>query len=70
MISKASIYLFIKNQQNRGHQLYYNFIKPHESLFGKTPAEIANVDLNLGNNKWENLILQSIKNEKKGSKNC
>jgi len=45
----------------RGHQLYYNFIKPHASLCGYTPAEIANVNLNLGNKKWEKLLMQSIK---------
>lgn len=54
----------------RGHQLYYNFIRPHDSLFGKTPSEIANVNLNLGDNKWENLLSQSIRNKKKGSKYC
>ena len=48
----------------RGHQLYYNFIKPHESLFGRTPANIAGINLNLGNNKWENLLLNSVKNKK------
>ena len=45
----------------RGHKVYYNFIRPHESLFGSTPAEIADVNLNLGKNKWENLLMQSIK---------
>jgi transposase-like protein len=54
----------------RGHQVYYNFIRPHKSLFGNTPAEIANIDLKLGERKWENLLFQSIKNYKKKSKNC
>jgi len=54
----------------RGHQVYYNFIRPHKSLFGNTPAEIANIDLKLGNKKWENLLSQSIKNHRKKSKNC
>jgi hypothetical protein len=45
----------------RGHQLYYNFIRPHESLSGCTPSEIANVNLNFGNKKWENLLMQSLK---------
>jgi len=26
-----------------GHRLYYNFIKPHESLEGKTPSEEAGI---------------------------
>ena len=45
----------------RGYQLYYNFIRPHESLLDNTPAEIAEVDLHLGNRKWENLLMQSLK---------
>jgi len=31
------------------------------SLFNNTPAEVANINLNLGNKKWENLLMQSIK---------
>ena len=49
----------------RGHQVYYNFIRPHESLYGKTPAQTSGIDLYLGNNKWQNLIIQSIKSKKK-----
>ena len=45
-----------------GHKLYYNFIKPHESLFNKTPAEVAGIDLELENTKWENLLVKSLKN--------
>jgi transposase-like protein len=45
----------------RGHQLYYNFIRPHESLFGRTPAEISEINLELNDKKWENLLMQSIK---------
>jgi len=47
----------------KGHQLYYNFIKPHESLNGYTPAHFANIYLNLGDKKWENLLKQSVKNK-------
>lgn len=35
---------------------YYNFIRPHQSLSGKTPAEQADIDLELGNNKWLSLV--------------
>jgi len=34
-----------------GHRIYYNFIRPHMSLDGKTPAEVAGLDLGLGQNK-------------------
>lgn len=43
-------------------RIYYNFIRPHMALNGKTPAEQANIDLELGNNKWLSLIKAS--NEK------
>jgi len=48
----------------RGHQLYYNFIRPHMSLFDSTPAEMAGIDLGLGDKKWENLLFQSIKHKR------
>ena len=44
--------------------MYCNFIRSHASLFGNTPAEVAGIDLNLGNKKWENLLIQSMKNVK------
>ena len=46
------------------HQLYYNFIKPHKGLNGYTPAHFANIYLNLKDNKWENLLKNSIKYQK------
>jgi len=39
--------------------LYYNFIKPHESLDGKTPSEEAGITIE-GNNKWLTLMRKSI----------
>jgi transposase InsO family protein len=44
-----------------GFRTYYNFIRPHQALDGKTPAEIANINLNLKGNKWLELIRQSSK---------
>ena len=32
-------------------QVYHNFIKPHMGLNGKTPAEVAGIDTDLGENK-------------------
>lgn len=44
-----------------GYKLYYNFLRPHMALNGKTPAEASNINLNLDDNKWLELIKQSIK---------
>jgi transposase-like protein len=38
-----------------GWFVYYNFLRPHSSLGGKTPAEVAGIHLNL-ENRWESLI--------------
>ena len=42
-----------------GYKIYYNFVRPHMGLNGKTPAEAANLPLQLGNNKWLSLIRMS-----------
>ena len=39
-----------------GFRAYYNFIRPHQALQGKTPAEKANLLLNLKGNKWLEMI--------------
>lgn len=36
--------------------VYYNFIRKHMSLKGKTPAQAANILLNLGRNRFKSLI--------------
>ena len=46
-----------------GHRIYYNFIKPHESLDGKTPSEEAGITIE-GDNKWLTLMKKSIKHNK------
>jgi hypothetical protein len=38
-----------------GQRIYYNFVKPHEALNGKTPAEQAGIKSN-SKNKWKNLM--------------
>jgi len=43
-----------------GLRIYYNFIRPHMALNGLTPAEVANINLQLGQNRWESLIRQSV----------
>ncbi|MCJ7634171.1 DDE-type integrase/transposase/recombinase, partial [Candidatus Bathyarchaeota archaeon] len=39
----------------RGYQLYHNYIRPHESLGGRTPSEACGVKVG-GENKWMTLI--------------
>src|SRR3989344_2367423 len=39
-------------------QAYYNFIRPHSSLNGATPADFAGIG-NLNRNKWEDLITRA-----------
>jgi len=50
-----------------GYRLYYNFIKPHEALDGKTPSEVAGITVE-GSNKWLTLIRKSIQYQKSFSK--
>jgi hypothetical protein len=38
-----------------GYQIFHNFIRKHEGLDGKTPAEVAGIDVQ-GDNKWMTLI--------------
>ena len=37
-------------------RMIYNFVNPHQELKEKTPAEIAEINLELGRNKLLNLI--------------
>lgn len=39
----------------QGYQIFHNYIRPHESLDGKTPAEACGIKVN-GDNKWITLI--------------
>jgi transposase-like protein len=41
------------------NQIYYNFIRPHQALKGRTPAEAAGVGVS-GENKWMGLLKRSI----------
>ncbi len=41
-----------------GFRAYYNFIRLHEALNGKTPAEMA--ELELGKNTWRGLIERAV----------
>lgn len=38
-----------------GYQIFHNYIRPHESLNGKTPSEVCGIKIE-GKNKWLTLI--------------
>jgi transposase-like protein len=44
-----------------GYQLYHNYIRPHEALNGKTPAEACGITVQ-GKNKWLTLIQNASAN--------
>ncbi|MCW4029930.1 MAG: IS6 family transposase [Candidatus Bathyarchaeota archaeon] len=44
----------------QGYQLYHNYIRPHEALNGKTPADACGITIE-GKNKWITLIQNAKK---------
>jgi transposase-like protein len=46
----------------KGVQLYHNFIRPHQALKGRTPAELAGIKVS-GENKWITIIQNASKKE-------
>lgn len=38
-----------------GYQIYHNYVRPHEALKGKTPADVCGIEVQ-GENKWLTLI--------------
>lgn len=45
-------------------RIHYNFIRPNQAIGGQTPAEAAGIDLNLGDNRVENLMRQAAVSQK------
>jgi len=44
-----------------GLQIYYNYIRPHQGINGMTPAQMANIPINLTGNRWETMIGLAVK---------
>jgi hypothetical protein len=40
-------------------RIYHNYIKPHQGLDGKTPAEASGIRIE-GQNKWQRLIQNAV----------
>jgi putative transposase len=47
-----------------GYQIYHNYVRPHEGLEGKTPAEAAGIEIK-GQNKWITLIQNAKQSQPK-----
>ncbi len=45
----------------KGYQIYHNYIRPHEALKDKTPAEACGITIE-GKNKWITLIENASSN--------
>jgi putative transposase len=45
-----------------GYQICHNYIRPHEALNGKTPAEACGIKVE-GENKWLTLIQNASKKQ-------
>jgi transposase-like protein len=46
-----------------GQRIYYNHIRPHQGLNGKTPAQAAGLETELGANKWLDLIRHAARRD-------
>ena len=49
----------------KGFRAYYNFVRPHMALENHTPAEMAAIPIQLGTNRWLDLIRQAARNRTK-----
>jgi hypothetical protein len=43
-----------------GLQIYHNYVRPHMGLNGKTPSEVAGIEVE-GKDKWPTLIQNACK---------
>ncbi|MGA2309809.1 MAG: IS6 family transposase [Candidatus Bathyarchaeia archaeon] len=50
----------------KGYQIFHNYIRPHESLEGKTPSEVCGIIVQ-GQNKWITLIQNAVKQNRSAS---
>ena len=48
------------NEFCAGMQVYYNYIRPHQGIEGMTPAQMANLPINLTGNRWMTMIKLAV----------
>jgi len=48
----------------KGYQIFHNYIRPHEALENKTPAEACGIKVE-GANKWITIIQNASKHEER-----
>ena len=54
----------VKTQLAEGQRIQYNFVKPHASLNGKTPAQAAKVEVKAESlDAWMNLLKPAMKHK-------
>jgi hypothetical protein len=46
-----------------GMQIYHNYVRPHEALKGRTPSELAGIEVK-GKDKWLTIIQNASANRK------
>ena len=62
MLSLCCVPLFYKFDLHgtidyiKGMQVYYNYIRGHQGLDGKTPTEMAHILIDLTGNRWQTMI--------------
>ena len=47
----------------KGYQIFHNYVRPHEALDGKTPADACGITIE-GKNKWLTLIQNASQKDK------
>jgi hypothetical protein len=62
------------NNENNDKRLscraYYNYVRPHQGLNGGTPAQAAGIELELGQNRWMELLRKSLQHHNDNKDNA
>ena len=48
----------------KGYQIFHNYIRPHEALEGKTPAEVCGIRV-VGQDKWQTIIQNASSSQRR-----